>query len=478
MPATYESEAELDFGTDMVRGAVEVAFAALVLLLLVLAARLSGLWAQAPIPDPGASIEVLVIIGLAFIVALPLRACFAEVVLVIEQVMFAIAAIYVAFGGAAAGVLLRDLVVRGSFSAAEVSGTILVVAVPLIALWLWRELTGRHVQFPRLDVVGLAFLTSVIVAFTLFSFVVKDWNAMIKPWASWLTFKESVAHGSLLRTLGDLGGQLDSLFGLFGAALATAATFYIVTSVSPNLLKIIDYIGLSRAQITAAQKLRRPLSDLLRETKPRDALSRREFFITPDSFERESPLESPIAGGARVKIVAPPIGSPPNIITFDKIKNLLLRAQIDFRDSLFFVYLNDPRTHTKPVCYGTGLELWDLMQRPTADDDGLCRARFRGEFSDDFFGALNSGNAVAIQAVIQAARDQALENNPHDDLLLGKWVLTDTMEVQEALSIMKDNNLRRALVCTTKTPTDRAILGVPSIAAYLWPQPEAAVPPT
>lgn len=469
------ADSERTFGIEVLRGAVEVALATLLLLPPALLLRWLDLWRQLSIPDPGASLEVLAVVGLAFLLALVLHYAFGDgLIVALNRIMLGVLATGVATGGALSGVVVREFVVRGKIPADYVAATVLAFGLPFIAYWLWRQLSGNPWRIPAVGVIGPAFVAAAVVAFMLVPFLVKDWNQTVGQVHPWLMLMPSATQTSLLTTLKELAGVLDSLFGLLSATLATAATVYIVTSVSPDLSRIIDYLGLSRAQITAAQKLRKPLSDLIRETRPRDALFKREFIITPKSFERESPLESVIAGGARVKLIVPRVGSTPDAFTFDKIKIMLDRAQIEIRDSLFFVYLDDPQARSEPVCYGTGPELWELMQRQVGDDDRPASGRFRGEFSDSFFGALNTGNARAIQAVIESARAFALLNNPLDDLLLTSVVLKDTMEIKDALTVMKERNLRRALVCSTKTPSERAIIGVPSIAAYLWVDPEEA----
>ncbi|MBP6011065.1 MAG: hypothetical protein KBA31_02455 [Alphaproteobacteria bacterium] len=468
-----DAETNNNFSAEALRGAVEVALATLLLLVIAFALPWPLLWTRFSLPAPGPTVEVLAVLGLAFPMALVLHSLLGDqLVIVISRLMLGVIAIGVAVGGASFGVFLRELILTEKIKADYVAAAVLASALLFTAYWLWRQLSGNPWRIPALGVIGPAFVAAAVMSFMLIPFLADDWNQWAKQTHPELLLHPGNPNAHLLATLKDLAGVLDSLSGLLSAALATAATVFIVTSVSPDLSRIIDYLGLSRAQITAAQKLRKPLSDLVRETKPRDALFKREFIVTPQSFEREAPLESVIAGGARVKLIVPRVGATPDAFTFDRIRTLLDSAQIEIRDSLFFVYLSDRLASSEPVCYATGPEMWELMQRQVGDDDRPASGRFRGEFSDDFFASLNSGNGRAIQAVIENARAFALSNNPLDDLLLTSVVLKDTMEVKDALTVMRAHNLRRALVCSSKVPVERAVIGVPSIAAYLWADPQ------
>lgn len=473
MPATSDDHPEGTLRTDYLGSAINVALAAVPVLILLFIARWLDAWARLGIPDPGPFIELTAGLGFSFLLASVLGD---DLVIAINRAVLAVVAVAVVFGGALLGIILREYVVNEKITADYVAGGVVLFALPFIAYWLWRQLTGIPWRVPSLGSIGPAFVAAIVLSFMLTPFLVVDWNTYIKPIYPVLMLTEPKTHETLLSTLKDLAGVIDSLSGLLSAVLATAATAYIVTSVSPDLARIIDYLGLSRAQITAAQKLRKPLSDLIRETKPTDTVFKRDFVITPQSFGRESPFESTVAGGARIKLVIPRTGGTPHMFTFEVIKEFLDRAQIEIRDSLFFIYLDDPGMRTEPVCYGTGPEMWELMQPYSGDEDRPASGRFRGEFSASFFTALNAGNASVIQAVVENARAFALANNPLDDLLLTRYSLKDTMDVKDALKCMKKHRLRRALVVSTKTPIERAILGMPSIAAYLWDDPDERTP--
>ncbi|MCE9522776.1 MAG: hypothetical protein K8S25_10135 [Alphaproteobacteria bacterium] len=346
----------------------------------------------------------------------------------------------------------------------------LIVFLVSVGFWLWNQLSELtwHISKRFVDTLA-AFAASFVIAISLVPLVVDVWNASVGRVLTFAVLSNGSDIQKLLDRLQELAGTLDSLSGLLTAIIATAGATYVVTMASPQLEAILSYLQLSPPQVNAAHKLRRPLSDLVQAVTDADLKFKRELVITMDSFERESPIESGTSPrGARIKIVVPPPGSPPHAFSFTKISELLERAHVDIRESLFFVYPM-ARSDAGPICYATGPELWELMQSPARDDGMPGSGRFRGAFSDSFFGALNSGNAEAISIIVDKARDSVLRGNPQDDLLLCTYALSDTCELTTALREMRKRGLRRALVfAPNRAPTERAILGIPHIAAYLW----------
>ncbi len=404
---------------------------------------------------------------------------------VTKRAGYAVFSVAVILAAAIVGILVREWVLCSSL---ELLATLLLaLALALAALWLFGRLAQVRIV-PRLSertrVVLAGAVTAFVIAFTLISFLVPAWNGLVPPWLE-LTPDARSATVSAERVevpaaepskpdpdklFDDLSGRLDILFGLIGAALATAATVYVVQQI-PELDQIVRYIGLSSAQVEAAHRMRQPLSDLFSQIKSLDFKFKREVIITESSFGPELPLETR-SGGARVKIIAPRRGGSPDSITFDAIKEHLRQAQVEIRESIVFVYLD--RRENEPLCYATGPEFWELMQPASGDDDRPASGRFRGEFSAAFFTALNSGDGDRIKDVVKRARRFVLNANPQDDVLLCDIILRDTMEFKDALTTMRRNGLRRALVCSTRVPHERAVIGVPHIAEYLWNDPTPA----
>lgn len=407
-------------------------------------------------------------------------------------------AIAVAFG-AVAGIVVRNWLVSGAVAIESASAVVALALLLGTGLWLWWQIFPPRWSLPKYVIDGAVTVAAAfVIASSLASSVAGEWNKYV----TWLSIipaavetcapvceSESGATDSqassnksndansrdLLQDLQELANKVDNLIGLLTVILATAAAAYVAAVATPKLQEILSYLQLEPEQVEAGHRLRRPLSDLIRKVEADDMKFKREFIVTADSFARESPIESVVHGGARIKIIAPPPGSPQNSFTFAKLRKILEAAQVDLRRSLILVYPSAGTT-VDPVCYGTGAEMWELMYRieseGSAQEQGLDQTpgsgRFRGAYSDSFFGALNSGNARAIAAVIENARASVLKENPQDDVLLSSFVLRDTEELVVAMTEMKKRSLRRALVYGGKVPGERAILSVPHIADYLW----------
>jgi hypothetical protein len=456
----------------VIRGVVELLLAAILISLLAVAARALGAWDLAAAYGVDSNFEAPIVAGIMFLLAAWFSAN-TDLPWKIVSVLYCIGVVVI---GAAAGIVARELLLGELASLRVVSAVLTVIFLIIAALWLLAQILDLKLEPPKVVVATFAaFFASFVVALSLVSFFVDDWNRIIGGWLPWASLSSGAVSDVLPGELDSFSDSLDSVFSVLTTVLATAATVYVVVVASPKLQEILKYLELTPAQVKAARKLRRPLSDLIRAVKVEPGF-KREFFITADSFERESPIESDALGGARVKIIAPAPGSPPNTFTFAKVRKLLRRAQIDIRESLFFVY---PTTGSAagPICYATGPEMWELMHRiepgeetsssETYDEGMPGSGRFRGAFSDSFFGALNSGNAEALIAIIENARKEVLKHNPQDDVLLTSFKLRDSEEVLKALTEMKTYKVRRALVYSGKVPAERAILSIPHIAAYL-----------
>jgi hypothetical protein len=263
-----------------------------------------------------------------------------------------------------------------------------------------------------------------------------------------------------------LADKAEKFLTVLGALAVLFAVSVVAQEVSPALKSVLSYIGLTPQQINAARRLHHPIANAIRG-KPLASQYGVQINITPTSTERDLPHLTATDNNAIVRIILPSdskVGEP----HIDFREYFLLwheqatSAGVSLANSLVFVYMSAERT-LGPICYGTALEFFELLEPATDHAQG----RLQAQYSETFAEALRTRNRKNVIAIADAARAQILRYNPADDVLLSTTVASEAEDVMTVMRTLAENNLRRILVITDRSPLEMAILGAPELSAFL-----------
>lgn len=252
-------------------------------------------------------------------------------------------------------------------------------------------------------------------------------------------------------------------------ALATLSAVFVITAssdtVAKQLQRIIDYFALLPDQLMAAKRLRQPAISAVPGGELLDVRYPKEIEIERSSTPRRAPFHT-LGGvqGARIKLMIRSGGNPSHGTPFslDFIKEVLQADRVDVNRSLFFV-CSVSTSGTDIIAYGAGQELIALSGMNTQ----MPGARPGNTITQEFYDALNAGDAVGVRDVVTAVRGILAARVPGVDPLLSTLTRSASDEVRETMRHMADEHHDRVLLVARDAPFERAILNANELSRFL-----------
>lgn len=388
---------------------------------------------------------------------------------------------------AVVGFAAFGLIVSGSLEIGW-AGTLFFIVIVVILIWLVRkqffgDFEGKDAEQQYWGaIIAIGFIGFLFAPYLLP--VLLQLGAWLNADMSWLLLPgdasqqvpnaEAVdAVNNAQHAASDLGSRVENLLQMLVPAAATAAGVTVaVKVVGPPLAGLLDYVGLSRAQVAAGRRLRQPVANALTDEGRLSRLYKVQVNLTPNSAPHELPhLRDSVNNRAIIRILLP---SDPNldlrIFEFEKMRELLADAGVSLTNSLFFIYGSAGIGSAQPICYGTGLELFEILAPAGSDACG----RLRGRFSEPFTLALKRGDAPLVATLAEAAREAILRQSPQDDALLATYSLADGEETAKVMREMTSRGLRRMLITSRRAPIERAVVSAAELSAFLLSPPDDA----
>lgn len=389
----------------------------------------------------------------------------------IEGCLYALSPLLVLAAGFACYLLLANEVIR-----IEWAGTLILLTLTGALAWFIRRQLGRDWKSDGASRDFAAALFAICVGGFVFGPYAAETIAGFANWAGlkldWLLVPADAQPTNIAPTAVDEGQTLKERIEIllpmvvpFAAAVASVSV--VVKLVAPQLEGVLKYIGLSEAQIEAGHRLRQPVANAITSADRLNLTHPQQINLTPTSLSPSAPHMREVDGAkALIRINLPSTPDPrTEAFQFEEMRELMANAGISLPDSLFFVYGAGKAGEAPPLCYGTGLELIELLA-PAGSE--AC-ARLHGRFSETFTRALKHGDAPTVQSLAEEARQAILSQNPGDDVLLSKTSIREGEELITVMRTMTEHKLRRILVTSHRAPRERAILSAAEISAFLVP---------